>query len=55
VKAKGGRLRPEQAEFARLCEDAHVKHIVGGLDEVLAYLQAHGYIKEVAHYRKGAA
>lgn len=55
VKAKGGRLRPQQAEFARLCHDAGHPHLVGGLDEVLAYLQERGYVKEVAHYRKGAA
>ena len=46
VKAKGGTLRPAQAEFARLCGDAGVMHLVGGLDVVLAYLQQAGYIRE---------
>jgi hypothetical protein len=55
VKAKGGRLRPEQAEFAALCAGAGIPHLVGGLDVVLAYLQQHGYVRETAHYRKGAA
>jgi hypothetical protein len=54
VKAKGGRLRPQQAEFATLCGGAGVPHLVGGLDVVLAYLQEHGYIKEAAHYRRTA-
>jgi len=55
VKAAGGRLRPQQAEFASLCGGAGIPHLVGGLDVVLAYLQQHGYIKEAAHYRQGAA
>jgi hypothetical protein len=46
-KAKGGRLRPAQAEFAQLCGEAGIPHLVGGLDEVLAYLQQHGYVREV--------
>lgn len=52
VKAKGGRLRPEQAVFARQCAEAGVPHVVGGVDEVLAYLRAHGYVRETAHYRE---
>jgi hypothetical protein len=56
VKAAGGRLRPQQAEFATLCGSAGVPHLVGGLEVVLAYLEQHGYLKETAHYRKvGAA
>ena len=51
VKADGGRLRPQQAEFARLCGGAGCPHLVGGLDVVLSYLQQHGYIREAAHYR----
>jgi hypothetical protein len=54
VKAHGGRLRPEQVEFARLCALAGCPHLVGGVDAVLAYLQAHGYVKEVPHYRRTA-
>jgi hypothetical protein len=51
VKARGGRLRPEQATFQGLCQVTGVDHVVGGLDQVLAYLQHHGYIRETAHYR----
>lgn len=54
VKAKGGGLRPEQREFQALCQQSGVTHLVGGLDVVLAYLQAHGYLREVAHYRRPA-
>jgi len=54
VKATGGRLRPAQAEFARLCVQAGCPHVVGGVDAVLTYLQDHGYVKETAHYRRTA-
>jgi hypothetical protein len=53
-KAAGGRLRPQQAEFERLCGGAGIPHLVGDLDVVLAYLAQHGYIKERAHYRRPA-
>jgi hypothetical protein len=55
VKSTGGRLRPEQAEFRDLCHGAGGAHIVGGLDDVLAYLQQWGYVREAAHYRKAGA
>ena len=55
VKAKGGRLREEQAAFRDFCRLAGSPHIVGGLDEVLLYLLQHGYLKETAHYRKAGA
>lgn len=45
VKAKGGRLRPEQAEFRDTCVKANHRHIVGGLDDVVAYLQQRGWLK----------
>jgi hypothetical protein len=56
VKAKGGRLRPAQADFAQFCGDAGIPHLVGGLDDVLAYLAEHGYVKPdgIAHYRRTA-
>ena len=52
-KAKGGRLRPEQAEFMVMCLEAAVHHVVGGLDDVIAWLVQHGYVKadSVPHYR----
>lgn len=55
VKAKGGKLREEQAEFQARCRRAGVDHLVGGLDAVLAYLVEHGYVSEVAHYRRRSA
>ena len=56
VKAPKGRLRPEQAEFRRLCLaclSAQVHHVVGGLDAVIGYLIGVGLLKstQVAHYR----
>lgn len=53
VKAAGGRLRPEQAEYRELCCVARVHHIVGGVDAVIAWLIERGYIadKNVPHYR----
>jgi len=53
VKAAGGRLRPEQAEYRDLCAAADVHHIVGGLDTVIAWLIEHHYLRgdQVAHYR----
>lgn len=52
-KAKKGRLRPEQAEFQEMCHKADVHHVVGGLDVVIAFLIAFGFIKaeNVPHYR----
>ena len=57
VKAKGGRLRPEQETFrnATLACAApwQVHHVVGGLDAVIGYLMSLGLLKaqDVAHYR----
>ncbi len=59
VKRPGGdpikKLRPEQAEFRRLCQDAGVRHICGGVDEVLMLLRERGLVKDVPHYRRGDA
>jgi hypothetical protein len=44
-KRSGGRLRSEQAEFRRQCEAIGQPHIVGGVDDVLAFLQQHGWVK----------
>ena len=57
VKAKGGRLRPEQEVFRNACLACEapwqVHHVVGGLDAVIAYLIALGLLKpeQVAAYR----
>lgn len=45
VKAKGGRLTPEQREYQELCAAASIAHIVGGLDDVIAWLTAHRYLR----------
>lgn len=57
VKAKGGRLSAEQASFRDFCQLAGIPHVVGGLDEVLQYLVAYGYVKadNVPHYRRPTA
>jgi hypothetical protein len=54
-KAKGGKLRPEQADFRARCQAVGIPHIVGGLDDVLGYLVQHGYVRETAHYRQRSA
>lgn len=53
VKARGGRLRPEQALFRDECGFAKVEHVVGGLDAVLAWMLVRGVVTEssVPHYR----
>ena len=45
VKARGGKLRPAQVEFEYLRRNAGQDHLVGGVDEVVAWLTAHGYLK----------
>jgi hypothetical protein len=52
VKAVGGTLSEAQKGFRDFCLLADEPHIVGGLDEVLAYLQHYGYVKETAYYRQ---
>jgi hypothetical protein len=53
VKAAGGRLRPEQAAFREQCTAADVPHVVGGLDDVIAWLIDRGYLaaQQVPSYR----
>lgn len=54
-KAVGGRLSETQKGFRDFCLMAGIPHLVGGLDVVLAYLQAKGYIREAAAlYRRPA-
>lgn len=54
VKARGGRLRPEQIAFRERCVAAGVAHVVGDLDDVIAWLVEHGQMKadSVPHYRQ---
>jgi hypothetical protein len=53
VKAKGGRLRPEQQTFRDLCHAAGIPHIVGDLDAVFAWLLDKGYLRreQINHAR----
>jgi hypothetical protein len=44
VKAEGGKLRPEQAEFRDFCKNAAHAHIVGGLDDVILFLERGGWL-----------
>ena len=44
VKAVRGRLSEEQKAFRDWCALAGIPHLVGDLDTVRAYLQAHGYL-----------
>ena len=43
-KASGGHLRPEQRVFQEQCDAAKIRHLVGGLDAVIAWLIQTGYV-----------
>jgi hypothetical protein len=45
-KGRGGTLSEAQVEFRQLSLAAGVPHLVGGLDEYVAYLIAGGWVKE---------
>lgn len=55
-KAIGGKLSHAQVAFQVACQDCGVHHVVGGVDEVLAWLVAQGILRAdaVAHYRVAA-
>lgn len=57
VKAAGGRLRPEQVVFREAVLTTPCHHVVGGVDEVVAWLVAQGILRAdaVAHYRAPVA
>jgi hypothetical protein len=57
VKAPGGRMRPDQQAFREYCELAGVPHVVGGINDVIAWLIEHGIVRayQVPHYRLPAA
>lgn len=44
-KGRRGVLSPEQVAFRELCVAAHVHHVVGGLDEFIAFLEAGGWVR----------
>ena len=52
VKSARGRLSEAQKAFRDVCQVCGVPHLVGGLDDVLAYLLERRYVSEVAHYRR---
>lgn len=43
-KAKGGRLRLEQAQFAACCREAHLAYVAGNMDDVIGWLTQHGWL-----------
>lgn len=51
-KAEGGRLRSEQIEFRGVSIAADVAHVVGGLDDVIAWLIENKHLRadQVAHH-----
>jgi len=52
-KAYGARPTPQQVEFAARCGLASAAHVIGGLDDVIAWLLERGVLTpdRVAHYR----
>lgn len=56
-KAIGGKLSHAQVAFQVACQDCGVHHVVGGVDEVLAWLQQQGIVKPdaVPWYRQDGA
>ena len=46
VKASNGRLSPPQLAFREHCRGGGIEHIVGGVDSVIAWLVAEGYLRE---------
>jgi hypothetical protein len=53
AKSSRGRLRPEQTTFLELCQAAEVRHVVGDLDALIAWLIEYGFLQrgQVPHYR----
>ncbi len=56
-KAPGGRLRPAQRVFQEYCQHAGIAHVVGGVDDVIAWLIQRGLVRayQFPHYRVPAA
>lgn len=44
-KGRRGTLSAEQLQFRELCQAARVQHLVGGLDEYIAFLEAGGWVR----------
>lgn len=51
--ADGGRVSPEQRDFAELCRLSSQAHCLGPVDELIAWLVTNGYLSEknLPHYR----
>lgn len=56
-KAPGGRASVEQQQFRARCDQAGVAHVMGGLEELTAWLIERGIVRadRVPHYRLPAA
>jgi hypothetical protein len=54
VKAAGGRASAAQETFVDQCQASDVPHVIGGVDDVLAFLVVGGWVKadNVPHYRR---
>jgi hypothetical protein len=46
VKAKGGRVRPEQLEFREFNTQACIDSLIGGLDVLEQYLESLGHLTQ---------
>ena len=44
VKGRGGQLSPDQVLFRARCASAGLVHLVGGIDEVITYLEGRGWL-----------
>ena len=44
VKGRGGSLSPDQVLFRARCAAAGLVHLVGGVDEVITYLEGRGWL-----------
>lgn len=55
-KAPGGRLRPEQIEFATHCFEAGVAHVTGDLTALMAWLVQAKFLRadQLPHHRQPA-
>ena len=54
VKSATGRLSPDQSVFASRCYERSIPYVRGGVDAVISWLTASGYLKpdQVPHYRQ---
>lgn len=57
AKARGGRMSPAQVTFRDHCLGVAMRHVVGDLDALIAFLKAERYLvdKTLPHYRAAIA